>query len=408
MRSGGILSPVNAGILKIGTVALLAGFSPQLPASHSPESTGEPAQAPPPMRPISTPRKLQQDAFASAITQPSLRKAALLHSARKLIKAKPFFYHGRDVDRSNAVDCLAAAAWYEAGKAPEGQRAVIQIVINRLSHPSFPKSICGVVFQGSERETGCQFTFTCDGSLKRRFPSPAAWQKARRRAESALNGGVDESVGKATHYHASYVQPWWSGKLKRLTTVGEHVFYRWPGRRSAFENSPHLSSESDFDTLVSESKARDADPAGLPNDAQLTASLPESEAAPSLGDLPARLPVANQTIFLGADRYGASGRWAIAALNACVDRKDCLVLVYGDASSAERNRHLTTQFRERPLFLFIRDKASAMNIALWDCDRVTRPDPSQCLPASGPKLKLLMRERNVTPLRDRSLISSSG
>ena len=403
MRSGGILSPVNAGIFKIGTVALLAGFSPQPPAAQSLESAGERAQAALPLRPAPASMQLRQDAFASAITPPSLQKTALLPSARKLLKAKPLFYHGGNGDRSNAVDCLAAAAWYEAGNDPEGQRAVIQIVINRLSHPSFPKSICGVVFQGSERETGCQFTFTCDGSLNRRFPSPSAWQRAQARAESALNGGVDDSVGKATHYHASYAQPWWSGKLKRLTTVGEHIFYRWPGSRGAFENSPHLSSESDFGTLVNESKARDAAPADLENDTQLAANLPKSQ-----GDFPGNPPVGNQTIFLDADGYGASGRWAIAALNACVDRTDCQVLVYGDASSAERNRHLTTQFRERPLFLFIRDKVSAMNIALWDCDRVTRPDPSQCLPASGPKLQLLMRDRNVTPLRDRSLISSSG
>ena len=408
-RSGGFLSPVNTGLLKIGTVALLAGFSPQSPASHSPEPPGDQVQTPQPKRAVSTPIQLRPGTFAEAIARPGLQDTALLQGAGALGKAKPFFYHGGDGDRTNAVDCLAAAAWYEAGNDPEGQRAVMQIVINRLSHPSFPKSICGVVFQGSDRETGCQFTFTCDGSLNRRFPQPSAWKKARARAENALNGGVDAAVGKATHYHASYVQPWWSGKLERLTTVGEHIFYRWPGNRGAFESSPHLLSESDFDTLVNESKAHSERPADSATDAQLVAGpLEGNETSAGLGDTRQEMPAASQTVFLGANTSGASGRWAISALNACSGRGDCQVLVYGDASSAERNRKLSTRFRERPLFLFIRDKASAMNIALWDCQRVTRPDPSQCLPASGPKLQQLMRDRYVTPLRESTQLSSSG
>ncbi|MCZ3110870.1 cell wall hydrolase, partial [Acinetobacter baumannii] len=69
--------------------------------------------------------------------------------------------------QARAIDCMAAAVLYEAGDDAVGQRAVAQVVINRVRHPAFPKTICAVVFQGSDRATGCQFTFTCDGALVR-------------------------------------------------------------------------------------------------------------------------------------------------------------------------------------------------------------------------------------------------
>jgi hypothetical protein len=85
-----------------------------------------------------------------------------------------------------------------------------------------------VVYQGSKRRTGCQFSFTCDGSLRARR-EPGAWAHARRIAGAALAGSVYGPVGHATHYHASYVQPWWAASLRRAVSVGSHVFYRWRG-----------------------------------------------------------------------------------------------------------------------------------------------------------------------------------
>lgn len=133
---------------------------------------------------------------------------------------------------TTALDCLTAAVYFEAANEPiTGQRAVAQVVINRLRHPAFPDSVCDVVFQGSERTTGCQFTFTCDGSL-RRLPSLPLWQRARSVAAAALGGFVETSVGHATHYHASYVVPYWAPKLTKLTTIGSHIFYQWNGNWS--------------------------------------------------------------------------------------------------------------------------------------------------------------------------------
>lgn len=142
---------------------------------------------------------------------------------------RPFILKASGEDRSRAVQCLTEAVYYEAAREPEvGQEAVAQVVLNRVRHPAYPKSVCGVVYQGSARSTGCQFTFTCDGSLRYR-PIPALWNRARAVAEQALAGYVDKTVGSATHYHARYVAPYWAPTLVKMTQVGQHIFYRWTG-----------------------------------------------------------------------------------------------------------------------------------------------------------------------------------
>jgi spore germination cell wall hydrolase CwlJ-like protein len=144
-------------------------------------------------------------------------------------------------DRTRAVECLTAAVYYEAAMEPvDGQRAVAQVVLNRVRHPAFPKTVCGVVFQGSERATGCQFTFTCDGAMAR-TPVPVLWTRARIVAEEAIAGKVFAPVGWSTHYHANYVVPYWSGTLAKAANVGRHIFYRWAGgwgRGPAFRFGP--------------------------------------------------------------------------------------------------------------------------------------------------------------------------
>ncbi len=133
------------------------------------------------------------------------------------------------LDEARAVDCLTAAIYYEAVyESLDGQRAVAQVVLNRLRHPAYPKTVCGVVFQGSERKTGCQFTFTCDGALKAR-PVEPMWSRTREVARAALAGQVMKKVGNATHYHANYVAPYWSPNLVKVGTIGAHIFYRWTG-----------------------------------------------------------------------------------------------------------------------------------------------------------------------------------
>lgn len=136
---------------------------------------------------------------------------------------------GSGTDMARAQRCMTMAIYYEAASEPDaGQRAVAQVVLNRMAHPTYPATICGVVFQGSERTTGCQFSFTCDGSLARK-PSAFWWNRAASVAREALAGVVYAPVGLATHYHTIQINPYWASSLHRVGTIGAHHFYRWRG-----------------------------------------------------------------------------------------------------------------------------------------------------------------------------------
>ena len=156
--------------------------------------------------------------------------AAIPFSAEANPAARPFRIDPADVsDHASALNCLTSAIYYEAAsESDDGEAAVAQVVLNRLRHPLFPKTVCGVVFQGSELPTGCQFTFTCDGSLSRR-PSAEGWKRAQKIAERALSGYVMKQVGEATHYHTQWVVPYWQPTVTKLTQIGAHIFYRWSG-----------------------------------------------------------------------------------------------------------------------------------------------------------------------------------
>ena len=157
------------------------------------------------------------------------------------------------LDDSRDLDCLTQAAYYEArGEGRDGMRAVVQVVLNRVRHPAFPKSVCGVVFQGAGRRTGCQFSFTCDGSMRGRV-NQSAWNRAREIASGALSGEVYARVGNATHFHTTAVAPSWRHSLVRVSQVGDHLFYRFGGRSGAsgsFSYTPRPSSEADAPRLI--------------------------------------------------------------------------------------------------------------------------------------------------------------
>ncbi|WP_300545669.1 cell wall hydrolase [Maricaulis sp.] len=129
------------------------------------------------------------------------------------------------------IDCLARAIYYEARSEPfVGQLAVAQVVMNRVRHRSYPDSICGVVFEGSERHTGCQFTFTCDGSIMREARG-RAWRRSQLVAQHAFMGFGRDVTRHATHYHTVAVDPYWNDNLVRTRRIGTHIFYRFPTRR---------------------------------------------------------------------------------------------------------------------------------------------------------------------------------
>ena len=146
-----------------------------------------------------------------------------------IVPAQPFsFGRASALDRGRALECLTAAIYYEAASEPDaGQQAVAQVVLNRARHPAFPATVCGVVYQGSERR-GCQFSFACDGAMAR-IPARTAWARAARVAAMALAGRVYAPVGLATHYHTYAVTPAWNRSLVMTDVVGAHFFHRWKG-----------------------------------------------------------------------------------------------------------------------------------------------------------------------------------
>ncbi|MBL8773813.1 MAG: cell wall hydrolase [Phenylobacterium sp.] len=137
------------------------------------------------------------------------------------------------------LECLTQAVYYEArGESSRGQYAVAQVVMNRVRHPAFPKSVCAVVFQGAGRR-GCQFSFACDGSMRARREAEA-WAEARRVAARALAGAALADIGSATHFHTTAVSPIWAPQMLRVSQVGMHVFYRFSPRKA--RSAPVLAS----------------------------------------------------------------------------------------------------------------------------------------------------------------------
>ena len=205
-----------------GLIYVTVGRGGQQPAHAIEAKLPQPASAqslplglPPPnlLRPLSPEEAAKENAERPFVDRPD--------SA-----ASKFVLRTDAEDHERAITCLTQAVYYEAAsEGVDGERAVAQVVLNRLHHPGYPASVCGVVYQGAERPTGCQFTFACDGSLQRE-PIAALWARSRKVAEDALAGKVFAPVGHATHYHADYVLPYWADSLDKTLQIGRHIFYR--------------------------------------------------------------------------------------------------------------------------------------------------------------------------------------
>jgi spore germination cell wall hydrolase CwlJ-like protein len=143
--------------------------------------------------------------------------------------------------RSRELNCLAQAVYFEArGESVRGQAAVATVIMNRVKNPNFPKTVCGVVYQGANHRNGCQFSFACDGAAER-VVEHTAWTRARTVAARALSGAVLRDVGSATHFHTTGVDPEWGSRMLRVAQVGLHVFYR----RNPHAPPPKLDDQDD-------------------------------------------------------------------------------------------------------------------------------------------------------------------
>jgi len=200
--------------------------------------------------------------------------------------ARPMFAAGSAADKARALQCMTMAIYYEAAtESDAGQRAVAQVVLNRVAHPAYPDTVCGVVFQGSERSTGCQFSFTCDGSLAR-SPARKFWDRAQRVALAALAGEVYRPVGLATHYHTIQIHPYWADSLTNVTTIGAHTFYRWKG--AAGLPSAFTAAYAGREPLPARHKPTvNPDPSSVADPIQLARTYEERLAAGEIAAAPA-------------------------------------------------------------------------------------------------------------------------
>lgn len=221
-----------------------AGAAGGVGAVYLASSTSANAGAKPVVVPIAAQTRV---ALASAATQQKLAPQdsslsqlvsrvdpALLHAAALQTPAP--FRLANPANAASDLNCLTAAVYYEArGESREGQAAVAQVVLNRVRSPAFPKTVCGVVYQGAAGR-GCQFSFACDSAVAPHHEA-AAWDRARSVASRALGGYVMSAVGGATHFHVASLGAIWNGSMVRVAQVGQHVFYGFGGHRGAIASN---------------------------------------------------------------------------------------------------------------------------------------------------------------------------
>lgn len=312
------------------------------------------------------------------------RNAAVGFAAAGPGKATPFSFRGSSADRARARDCLALAGMAEAGGGDGDQRAVMQVILNRVRHPAFAKTVCGVVFEGSQRPTGCQFSFTCDGSLARRY-SDAAWRAARARADEMLAGAIDATVGNATHFHANYVYPWWSDKLDKVAQVGPHIFFRWRGfwgTRNALsarygggepdplrlqETALTVATANPLPTLMQGGEAVRSITTEMVN--QTTEGGDATPSSPGAG-----------IHFVLVSPSDAPAALVDKARSLCGSEGYCRVQGWSDANNIPAKLPLTEEARRSVRFSFVSASASAAEAIFFDCRTFPAPDVGTCLP----------------------------
>ena len=383
------ISPILRVILAI--VALFAVAMPALIVATAPSITVRPriARAPqrivpqaevPPVEPLAYQDLAPDDARAFNKTVP--------FSTEPNPAARPFFLTGTDEDKARATDCMAVAMLYEAGDDTLGQRSVGQVIINRVRHPAFPKTICGVVFQGSERHTGCQFTFTCDGALTRHLWSDDAWRRARETAALALTGTVFKSIGYSTHYHTDWVVPYWQSSLDKVARVRTHLFFRWTGwwgtppafRRSVSPSEPVIPALAIYS---------DAHRPGAATTETANASI---AAAAVSGALPSATIGDSDSFLVTLDAKLPPESYAKLATATCGDRPYCKFMGWSTKAKTPTVLPLQSTQVAAMSFSYLRDRARAYEKALWNCAEFSRSDKNQCM-----KLQVLAPVQTVHP-----------
>jgi spore germination cell wall hydrolase CwlJ-like protein len=297
--------------------------------------------------------------------------------------ARPFRFAGGPDDLARATDCMAAGILYEAGDDTLGERAVAQVVLNRLRHPAFPKTVCGVVFEGQDRATGCQFSFSCDGAITRWHPTDDSWRRAREVAAASLSGAVFKQVGYATHYHTDWVVPYWQSSLDKITAVNTHLFFRWSGwwgTPPAFGRHP----ETVEPVIAQLADLSDAHKTGAAL-AEADAALAEASIAMGFGaatetaSVPAAAPVDGDTLLVTLPRNQTADGLTTLAAQACGEKPFCRYMAWTDGTKAAPSLPLDPAQTAALSFSYLRDRASGYEKSLWNCRQFKRADPAQCM-----------------------------
>ena len=119
--------------------------------------------------------------------------------------------------------CLATNIYFEARSEPSTASliAVAEVTLNRVESPYYPDTVCEVVWQDK------QFSWTHDGKSDKPYEKEA-YNRALLIAKIMLDDRDyrPSVVGKkATHYHATYVRPYWAKGEKPIKRIGKHIFY---------------------------------------------------------------------------------------------------------------------------------------------------------------------------------------
>jgi len=384
--------------LVLGIVALTALVVPALLVINAPNMPHHARRVPPvalPNRVVPKEELPPVEPVAIADLDPEDARAfnaSIPFSTNPNPAARPFHLVGAADSQARAVDCLAAAEVYEAGDDALGERAVAQVILNRVRHPAFPKTVCGVVFQGSERSTGCQFTFSCDGAMLRWSPTPVAWARARDIARMALHGTVFRPVGHATHYHTDWVVPYWSASLDKIVALHTHLFFRWAGwwgtppafNRGYVADEPNIPLLAKLSAAHSGGAAEVAGPAGDPGATGLLFDVNKAAGAIPASAVPVAV-AGDQNVFLVTlpdemvpDLYPA------LALRTCGDRPYCKFMAWLDPSRKPARLPPTGEQAAAMSFSYLRDEKVQYVKALWNCEQFRRPSPAQCMRRQPP------------------------
>lgn len=326
--------------------------------------------------------------------------------------AKPFKLDGVETDMARAVDCLASAIFYEAGNETlDGQRAVAQVVLNRVRHPAFPKTVCGVVYQGQERRTGCQFSFTCDGSMAR-IPSAESWKRLQQLARSALTGSVYKPVGHATHYHTDWVVPVWSASLEKIRAEGTHLFFRWAGwwgTPTAFRGA-YAGNEASIGKLSNISLVHSGPDGvidGLTIDSETGLPLPapqfgqQQQLAPGVPStaIPRFVNAAGDFKIFLVDRKTDHKRLFEIAQSACTGKQYCKVMMWVEGAWVPSALPVTDAQLNRLSFSYLRNVGSGYDKALWNCAVYASADPNNCMTPRANDRQPLDRNAKAFPAK---------